>query len=263
MGVVNVTPDSFSDGGRHNTLSAAIQHACQLVDEGADLVDVGGESTRPGAKKVSEQEELDRVIPLIEALGKESSTLISIDTSKSVVMREAVKAGARFINDVRALTQDDALSTAIELDVPVCLMHMQGQPTSMQEAPHYLHVVHEVRDWLQARAQTCVRAGLSATRICIDPGFGFGKTLEHNLLLLEHLDILVDSDFPVLVGLSRKSMFGQLLDQPETNQRLIPSVMAAGVAVLKGAAIVRVHDVAATQQAVRLSQALIEQRRNL
>jgi dihydropteroate synthase len=262
MGIVNVTPDSFSDGGRHNDVSAAVQHAYQLMAEGAGIVDVGGESTRPGARQISEQEELDRVIPVIESLRQESSMPISIDSSKPIVMREAVKAGANLINDVRALTVEGALATAVELDVPVCLMHMQGQPDSMQDSPHYLHVVYEVRNWLQTRAEECVRAGLSAGKICIDPGFGFGKTLDHNLLLLEYLDVLVASDFPVLVGLSRKSMFGQLLNQPDTDKRLMPSVMAAGIAVLKGAAIVRVHDVAETRQAISLCQALIEKRGN-
>lgn len=255
MGILNVTPDSFSDGGRFVTLEQALVHARAMVMEGAAIIDIGGESTRPGAAAVSMQEELDRVIPVIEALHSELPVVISVDTSKPEVMRAAVAAGAGLINDVRALREPGALAAAVDCRVPVCLMHMQGAPRTMQQHPVYADVATEVRDFLLQRASACQAAGIPAQQILLDPGFGFGKTLEHNLQLLNQLPVLVATGYPVLVGLSRKSMISQLLDVP-VEQRLAPSVVLAVLALGLGAAILRVHDVAATVQAVRLCAAV-------
>ncbi len=250
MGILNVTPDSFSDGGIFLARTNAIAHALRMVEEGADIIDIGGESTRPGAQSVSAQQEMDRVLPVIEALHRQVSVPISIDTSKPEVMRAAVAAGAGLINDVRALREDGALQTAAALKVPVCLMHMQGQPGTMQENPHYQSVVNEVAEYLQARLQAAQSAGIQVSNLVIDPGFGFGKTLEHNLELLRGLKELRRLGAPILVGLSRKSMIGKMLNLP-VERRLHASVALALMALHNGADIVRVHDVAPTVEAVR------------
>lgn len=255
MGILNVTPDSFSDGGIFLSRDAAVAHACQMVEEGADLIDVGGESTRPGAQSVSVQQELDRVIPVVEAIARAVLVPISIDTSKPEVMRAAVAAGAGLINDVRALREADALSTAAELAMPVCLVHMQGEPRSMQHSPSYQDVVAEVGDFLEARIATCAAAGISRDRIIIDPGFGFGKTAAHNLELLRRLREFNRFGCPILAGLSRKSMIGALFGLP-VGERLHASVALAVVAVQNGAAILRVHDVRATREAIRMLEAI-------
>jgi dihydropteroate synthase len=251
MGILNVTPDSFSDGGNFLSRDAAVTHALRMVEEGADILDVGGESTRPGAQAVSVQEELDRVIPAIEAIAKSVPVPVSIDTSKPEVMRAAVSAGAGFINDVRALRQPGALDVAVALKVPVCLMHMQGEPRSMQANPIYTDVVSEVCDFLSERIDHCSLAGIQRERIVIDPGFGFGKSAVHNLALLRRLHELQALGAPILAGLSRKSMIGALL-QLSVEQRLHASVALALIAVQNGASIVRVHDVRATREAVRM-----------
>lgn len=255
MGILNVTPDSFSDGGRFVARDRALAHARAMVEEGAAIIDVGGESTRPGAEAVSVQQELDRVVPVIEALRAELPAAISVDTGKPEVMRAAVAAGAGFINDVRALREPGALAAAAAAGVPVCLMHMQGEPRSMQHRPHYVDVVAEVRAFLLERAAACAAAGIPPHRILLDPGFGFGKTAEHNLRLLKHLPVLTDTGYAVLAGLSRKSLIGTVLGLP-VEQRLAPSVALAVLAVWQGARIVRVHDVAATVQAVRMCAAV-------
>ncbi|MBI5462275.1 MAG: dihydropteroate synthase [Gammaproteobacteria bacterium] len=255
MGILNVTPDSFSDGGRFIGRDAALAQARTRAEEGAALVDIGGESTRPGAAPVSVQQELDRVIPVIEAVRAELPVVISVDTSKPEVMRAAVAAGAGFINDVRALREPGALEVAAAAGVPVCLMHMQGEPHGMQQQPQYADVVAEVRTFLMARAAVCASAGIPRERIVLDPGFGFGKTVAHNLQLLKHLPLLVDTGYAILAGLSRKSLIGSVLDLP-VDRRLAPSVALAVLAVWQGAHIVRVHDVAATVQAVRMCAAV-------
>ena len=255
MGILNVTPDSFSDGGIFLSPDAAIAHAVQMVEEGADLIDVGGESTRPGAQAVSVQEELDRVVPIIEAIARAVPVPISIDTSKPDVMRAAVAAGAGLINDVRALRESDALSTTAALDVPVCLMHMQGEPRSMQHSPSYRDVVAEVGAFLETRIAACEVAGIARDRMIIDPGFGFGKTVAHNLELLRRLREFNRFGIPVLAGLSRKSMIGALFGLP-VNERLHASVALAVVAVQNGAKILRVHDVRATREAIRMWEAV-------
>lgn len=252
MGVLNVTPDSFSDGGRFHHLDAAMAQARSMQDECADIIDVGGESTRPGANPVSADGELERVIPVIEAIAGDLSVGISIDTSKPEVMAAAVAAGAGMINDVMALRADGALETARDLDVPVCLMHMQGMPRTMQENPRYDDVVAEVREFLLRRVDACVSAGIAESNLIIDPGFGFGKTLSHNLALLAHLDALVGTGLPVMVGLSRKSMIARMLDRP-VDQRVAASAALALIAVHKGASMVRVHDVAETADALRIA----------
>ena len=258
MGIVNVTPDSFSDGGQHDSTEAAIAHALRLVSEGADVLDIGGESTRPGAKEISEAEELQRVIPVIEALAKKITIPIAIDTSKPGVMRAAVNAGASIINDVFALRRDDALDVAAELKVPVILMHMQGEPGSMQAAPQYDDAVAEVHSFLTQRIFACEMAGISKKNIVIDPGFGFGKSLEHNLALLAQLRRFVEMGVPVLAGLSRKSMIGNLTGR-DVNDRVYGSVAAALIAAQNGAKIIRVHDVAATVDALKVWNAVSRQ----
>lgn len=255
MGILNVTPDSFSDGGRFVGRDQALAHARSMVAEGAAIIDVGGESTRPGAAGVGLQEELDRVVPVIEALRAELPVIVSVDTSKADVMRAAVAAGAGLINDVRALREPSALDAAAAAGVPVCLMHMQGEPRSMQHRPNYTDVVTEVRDFLLDRAAACHAAGISEQQLVLDPGFGFGKTLEHNLRLLKQLPVLVEAGYPVLVGLSRKSMVGTLLDLP-VEQRAGPSATLAALAAWFGARILRVHDVAETVQSLRLCGAV-------
>ncbi|MFW6278532.1 MAG: dihydropteroate synthase [Halorhodospira sp.] len=254
MGVLNVTPDSFSDGGRFREPGRACARAREMVAEGAALIDVGGESSRPGAEPVPLQEELDRVVPVVEALATEVPVPISVDTYKPAVAREAVAAGAGLINDIYALQEPGAAETIAELGVPVCLMHMQGQPRTMQQAPQYSEVVAEVVRFLQERVAAAEAAGVAPERILLDPGFGFGKTLAHNYELLRRLDEIVALGRPVLVGMSRKSMIGNLLDRP-LEERLAGSLAAAACAVARGARIVRTHDVAATADAVRVAAA--------
>ncbi|MGH8123788.1 MAG: dihydropteroate synthase [Rudaea sp.] len=248
-GIVNVTPDSFSDGGAFLDPQGATAHGLKLVEEGADLLDIGGESTRPGAQAVDAEAEIARVVPVIEALAKQVSVPIAIDTSKPEVMRAAVAAGAGMINDVFALRRDGALDVAAELKVPVCLMHMLGEPRTMQDDPHYDDVVSDVRRFLAERIFACEMSGIAKKSIVVDPGFGFGKTLEHNLALLRGLDQIAALGVPLLVGLSRKAMIGTLTGR-EVDQRAVGSAAAALIAVQKGALIVRVHDVAATRDAL-------------
>jgi dihydropteroate synthase len=252
-GVVNVTPDSFSDGGKYLDPARAIAHALKLAEEGADLLDIGSESTRPGADVVSADEEISRVVPVIEALAKQTSLPIAIDTSKPEVMRAAVAAGAGMINDVRALRGDGALDAAADLKVPICLMHMLGEPRTMQDDPLYDEVVSDVRRFLAERIFACEMSGIDKKKLIVDPGFGFGKTLEHNLALLRSLDQFAALGVPLMVGLSRKSMIGTLTGAA-MNDRTAGSVAAALIAVQKGAAIVRVHDVAATRDALAVWQ---------
>ncbi|MBS0556976.1 MAG: dihydropteroate synthase [Proteobacteria bacterium] len=253
MGIVNVTPDSFSGDGRA-LAEAAIAHGLKLAEEGADLLDIGGESTRPGAQDVSTADEIARVVPVIEALAKQVEVPISIDTSKPEVMRAAVAAGAGMINDVCALRRDGALDAAAQLNVPVCLMHMQGEPRTMQDDPRYDDVVSDVRRFLAERIFACEMAGIDKKRIVVDPGFGFGKTLEHNLALLANLDQFAALGVPLLVGLSRKAMIGKLTGREGGAARAAGSAAAAMIAVQRGAAIVRVHDVAATRDALAVWQ---------
>jgi dihydropteroate synthase len=255
MGILNITPDSFSDGGFFMARNTAVAQARRMAEEGADIIDVGGESTRPGAQAVLAQEELDRVIPVIEAIARAMPVPISIDTSKPEVMRAAVAAGAGLVNDVRALREPAAVETAAALAVPVCLMHMQGEPRSMQQNPVYTDVVGEVRDFLQERIEACVAAGIPRQYIIADPGFGFGKTVEHNLELLRRLGELRALGVPILAGLSRKSLIGTLLGLPVA-QRLQASVALAQIAVQNGARILRVHDVQATREAIRMFEAV-------
>ncbi len=257
MGILNLTPDSFSDGGRFLGRDAALRHAMQMVEEGAGIIDIGGESTRPGAQPVSVEQELDRVVPVIETLAGEVSVPISVDTLKPSVMRDAVAAGAGLINDVMALQAPGAIETVAELQVPVCLMHMQGEPRTMQQQPHYEDVVAEVRDFLSQRVAACEAGGIRRERIVLDPGFGFGKTLAHNLSLLKHLADLDALGLPLLVGISRKSMIGSLLGDAPVDQRVTGSVAAAVVAVMQGAAIIRAHDVKQTVEALQIASAVL------
>lgn len=256
MGIVNVTPDSFSDGGAHGTAEAAVAHALGLVEEGADLLDIGGESTRPGADEVDVEEELRRVVPVIERLAARVAVPISIDTSKPEVMRAAVQAGAGMINDVYALRREGALEAAAALGVPVVLMHMQGEPRSMQAAPHYDDVVGEVHRFLAERIFAAEMAGIAKRRIVVDPGFGFGKDTSHNLQLLAQLERFAELGVPVLAGLSRKRSIGQLTGRDAPAGRAAGSVAAHLIAAQRGAAIVRVHDVAATVDALKVWNAV-------
>ena len=251
MGIVNVTPDSFSDGGRHDTVEAAVAHGLRLAREGADVLDVGGESTRPGAEAVSLADELARVVPVIERLARETSLPISVDTSKPEVMRAAVAAGAGMINDVYALRREGALDAAAALGVPVVLMHMLGEPRGMQDAPHYDDVVSDVHRFLAERLFACEMAGIPKKNLAVDPGFGFGKTLDHNLRLLRQLSRLADLGVPVLAGLSRKRSLGEITGRG-VDERVHASVAAAVLAAEYGARIIRVHDVAATVDAMKV-----------
>lgn len=255
MGVLNVTPDSFSDGGRYLDPQHALDRAQQMLAEGATIIDVGGESTRPGAAQVSVAEELSRVLPVVRQIARHGDAIISVDTSQPEVMRAVVDAGAAMINDVRALNLPGALQVAAASSAAVCVMHMQGEPDTMQKQPHYTDVVSEVRAMLADRVDQCVNAGIDPARICVDPGFGFGKLLEHNLELLRRLPALRIADHPVLVGLSRKSMLRQLTGR-EADARLAGSVSLATIAVLQGASIVRTHDVAATVDALQVAMAV-------
>jgi dihydropteroate synthase len=254
MGVVNVTPDSFSDGGRFLDASAAIAQGRRLVEEGADMLDLGAESTRPGAAPVSAQEELDRLLPVLDGLA-DASVPISVDTMKPDVMRVAIAHGAGMINDIVALGTPGAIEAVAASDAAVCLMHMQGEPRTMQLNPTYTDVVREVREFLEARIAACAAGGIAAERIIVDPGFGFGKTVDHNLELLRHLDVFARLGAGVLSGWSRKSSLGRITGRP-TAERLVPSVTAAVLSVQRGATIVRVHDVAATRDALAVLAAV-------
>ena len=257
MGILNVTPDSFSDGGHFHSTEAAIVHAQQMANAGAAIIDIGGESTRPGAQEVSEQEEIDRVVPVIEAVRSRIDQPISVDTSKPGVMRAAVAAGAAMINDVRALQTDGALTAAVELRRPVCLMHMQGQPRNMQQDPQYGDVVADVSAFLRDRVAQCVEAGLGEEMLVVDPGFGFGKTPEDNIELLANLRQLLAIGPPILIGVSRKSTLGRITGR-EVDERLPASLAAAVMAVERGAQIIRAHDVAETVDALRVTKATLE-----
>jgi len=257
MGVLNVTPDSFSDGGRFNRLDAALLKARQMARDGAAFIDVGGESTRPGAAIVSVQEELDRVCPVVEAVSRELDVVVSVDTSTPEVMSQAVSLGAGLINDVRALQREGAASAAARAGVPVCVMHIQGEPETMQDRPVYENVLREVGEFLSLRVRVAVKAGVSAHNIILDPGFGFGKNLEHNLRLLASLEQLHVLGHPLLVGMSRKSMLGQITGR-EVGERLSASLAAATISAMKGASIVRVHDVRETVDAVKVATAVME-----
>ena len=259
MGILNVTPDSFSDGGRFEAPDAALEQALKMQQDGAAIIDIGGESTRPGAAAVTLQQELDRVLPVIEVLSAELDIPISIDTSKPEVMSAAVAAGAGMINDVNALNAEGAVQAALDAAVPVCIMHMQGQPRTMQQAPVYKDVVAEVRQYLSDRLAACEAAGIPRQQLIVDPGFGFGKTLEHNLALLAELESFRALGVHLLVGISRKSMLGQITGR-SVDERLAGSLAAAVMAVERGAGIVRVHDVAATVDALKFAFAVIQQR---
>ena len=255
MGILNVTPDSFSDGGRFSQRDAALRHAEAMLRAGASLIDVGGESTRPGARAVSSVEELERVAPVVEAIAAELDVIISVDTSTPAVMRETARLGAGLINDVRSLQRDGALDAAADSGLPVCLMHMRGEPTTMQQNPQYADVLAEVRDFLAERIAACATAGIAVERLILDPGFGFAKTLEHNLSLFKHMEALHGLGRPLLVGVSRKSMIGKVLGH-EVGGRLYGSLGLAALAITKGAHILRVHDVAETVDVVRMLAAV-------
>ena len=255
MGVLNVTPDSFSDGGRYLGCAAAVERGLRMAEEGAAIIDVGGESTRPGAAPVSAAEEIDRVVPLIERLAARTAVALSVDTSKPEVMAAAVKAGAGIINDVRALRAPGALEAAAASGAAVCVMHMLGEPATMQSDPRYEDVVSEVAAFLAERVAACAAAGIERGRLCIDPGIGFGKRLQHNLALIEGLPVLAGLGFPVLVGVSRKSLIGMITGRP-AEHRLAGSIALAALCVERGASIVRAHDVAETVDAVKVAAAL-------
>jgi dihydropteroate synthase len=255
MGILNVTPDSFSDGGRYGRLDAALRHAEAMLQAGATLIDVGGESTRPGARAVSPVEELERVAPIVEAVARELDVIISVDTSTPAVIRETARLGAGLINDVRSLQRDGALDAAADSGLPVCLMHMRGEPTTMQQNPQYPDIVAEVREFLLERLAACSAVGIAAERVILDPGFGFAKTLEHNLSLFKHLQTLHGLGRPLLVGVSRKSMIGKVLGH-EVGERLYGSLALAALALSSGVRILRVHDVAQTIDVVRMIAAV-------
>ena len=252
MGILNLTPDSFSDGGLFINKEKALSHVRQMIDDGATIIDVGGESTRPGATEVSAEEECNRVIPLIKAIRRISDIPISIDTSKPDVMQQAIEAGASMINDVNALRAEGAVELAAKLNVPVCIMHMQGQPRTMQHTPNYNNVVREVKEFLQQRIEVCLKEGIKKENIIIDPGFGFGKTLDHNLSLFKHLEEFTQLGVPLLVGMSRKSMIGAVLNDAPADERLHGSVTLAALAAWMNTNILRVHDVKATSDALKL-----------
>ncbi|AAO10107.2 dihydropteroate synthase [Vibrio vulnificus] len=253
MGILNVTPDSFSDGGQFNALDAALAQAERMIAAGVSIIDVGGESTRPGAPEVSLEEELKRVIPAIQAIRQKHDVWISIDTSKAEVMKQAIEAGADLINDVRALKEPGALAVAAKAQVPICLMHMQGQPRSMQHNPSYQDVLKEVSEFLEERVAACEEAGIAKELLILDPGFGFGKTIEHNYHLLAHLEAFHQLGLPILAGMSRKSMVFKLLNKKPA-ECMVASVTCATIAAMKGAQIIRVHDVEETVEAMRVIQ---------
>ncbi|WP_312240405.1 dihydropteroate synthase [Pantoea sp.] len=254
MGILNVTPDSFSDGGKHNSLVDALTHTNDMVNAGATIIDVGGESTRPGADEVSVEQELERVIPVVEAIAQRFEVWISVDTSKAEVIREAARAGAHIINDIRSLSEPGALEAAAATQLPVCLMHMQGDPRTMQQAPTYRDVVSEVDAYFTQQIARCEAAGMKKQQLLLDPGFGFGKNLNHNYALLAHLANFHHFGLPLLVGMSRKSMIGQLLNVGPS-QRLTGSLTCAVIAAMQGAQIIRVHDVKETVEAMRVVEA--------
>jgi len=255
MGILNVTPDSFSDGGQHLERQAAIAAGLRMVGEGAAIIDVGGESTRPGATAVGTQQEIDRVVPVIEALASRADVVLSVDSSKADVIAAALRAGAHLVNDVRALRMPGALAAAAAQDAAVCVMHMQGEPATMQAEPRYVDVVAEVREFLRQRANACVAAGIARDSICIDPGIGFGKTYQHNIDLLRNQRSFTDLGYPLLIGVSRKGVVGIMTGRP-ASERMVGSAVAAAFAVQAGAAIIRAHDVAATVDAVKVAVAL-------
>lgn len=257
MGILNITPDSFSDGGRFYAVDAALKQAEAMIQAGVDMIDIGGESTRPGAQDVGLEDELGRVIPIIAAIRERFEIPLSIDTSKSEVMRAALKYKVEIINDIRALQELGTLEVCAQSDALICLMHMQGQPRTMQQAPHYENVVQEVADFFQARIDACIHAGIARERLILDPGFGFGKSLEHNLTLFRQLTDFHSFNLPILVGVSRKAMIGTLLNGRPVTERMQGSVAAAVIAAVKGAKIVRVHDVAATVEALKIAQAVL------
>lgn len=256
MGVLNVTPDSFSDGGKFFSLNDALHQAELLINEGAAILDIGAESTRPQAQIVSEQQELDRLMPVVEAVKQRFDTIISLDTSSSQVILEGAKLGIGLINDVRALQRDGALQAAVQAKLPVCLMHMQGEPSTMQHNPLYQSVVDEVLIFLQQRIEICLKAGIPSEQLLIDVGFGFGKSLDHNLELLAKLELFAQLPYPLLVGMSRKSMLGKILDNAPVDQRLFAGLSAATIAAFKGANIIRTHDVKATKDALAVVSAI-------
>lgn len=255
MGILNVTPDSFSDGGKFTHLESALRQVRQMLAEGAAIIDIGGESTRPGAEPVMVAEELDRVIPVIEAIRRESDIPVSIDTSKPELMHEAIGAGADMVNDVYALRAEGAVEAVAELAVPVCLMHMQGEPRTMQSSPHYENLIEDIKRFLAERVEACIKAGIKRERILLDPGFGFGKTVAHNLSLIKHLGEFLTLGLPVLAGVSRKSTLGYILNK-EVDERLYGSIALATMAILNGSSIIRAHDVAATVDAIKVCQAV-------
>lgn len=257
MGILNVTPDSFSDGGRHSSLDQALYRVDVMLNEGADLIDIGGESTRPGAASVSEQEELDRVIPVVEAVTQRFDTIISLDTSTARVIREGASAGAGLVNDVRALQREGAIEAASDTGLPVCLMHMQGQPENMQDNPGYQDLMADLLSFFRKRVECCRAAGIRDDQIMLDPGYGFGKTVAHNYSLIKHLPELQTLGFPLLTGTSRKSMLGAVTGR-EVDERLSASVVSAALCIERGANIVRVHDVAPTRDALNVAQALLQ-----
>ncbi|TDS99453.1 dihydropteroate synthase [Erwinia rhapontici] len=254
MGILNVTPDSFSDGGKHNELIQALTHANEMINAGATIIDVGGESTRPGAAEVSVQQELDRVMPVVEAIAQRFEVWISVDTSKPDVIRESARAGAHIINDIRSLQEPGALAAAAETGLPVCLMHMQGEPKTMQQAPQYQNILQDVDAFFVEHISRCEAAGIKKSQLLLDPGFGFGKNLSHNYQLLSHLADYHHFGLPLLVGMSRKSMVGQLLNVGPS-QRLTGSLACAVIAAMQGAHILRVHDVKETVEAMRVVEA--------
>lgn len=260
MGILNITPDSFSDGGAYQNMDAVLRHVEKMVSAGATFIDVGGESTRPNAAFVSENEELDRVIPVIEAIAAHFEVWVSIDTYKANVMTEAARAGAHLINDIYALTQPGALDAAVKTGLPVCLMHMQGNPQNMQQEPFYNAVIADIKMFFAERIATCNEAGITKNKLILDPGFGFGKNLSHNYQLLANLSSFHDLECPLLVGMSRKSMIGQILNVPPL-QRVSGSVACAVIAAMQGAKIIRVHDVKETVDALRITEATLAEKR--
>ncbi len=257
MGILNVTPDSFYDGGKFQNLSNAIDHVAAMLEAGATIIDIGGESTRPGAQRVSDEEEAARVVPVVVAVAERFDTFISVDTSKALVIREIAAAGAHLINDIRSLSEPGALSAAAGSKLPVCLMHMQGKPSTMQKAPYYKNVLIDVMTFLEQQIARCEAAGITKDRLLFDPGFGFGKTLSHNYKLLAQLGKLHDLGLPMLVGMSRKLMIGELLDLP-SEKRISGSLACAIIAALQGAHIIRVHDVKKTSEAMRVVEATLK-----
>lgn len=258
MGILNITPDSFSDGGKFNQFDHALRHVEAMLEAGTSILDIGGESTRPGAADVAEEQELERVVPIIEAIRQRFDCWISIDTSKALVMTEAVNAGADLINDVRALREEGALKAAAKANVPICLMHMQGQPRTMQAQPHYDDLITDVSEFLVERISACEKAGIAREQLLLDPGYGFGKSLEHNYQLLAHLDKFHQFGLPLLVGMSRKSMISKLLNK-QPNECLVGSLACATIAAMKGAQIIRVHDAQETVDALKVCRMTLAQ----